>query len=84
MEISCGMPKVIRTFHNAKKEEVGRLTFEEKDERWRIQSSAPPGIDRRFRTGRGAASWWESRSGDREDPKIARRPGAPGFRRRGR
>lgn len=67
----AGMPKVIRTFHNAKKEEVGRLTFEEKDERLHIQSSAPPGIDRRFRTERGAASWWESNV-DPETGKIRR------------
>ena len=71
MEIRCWMPKVIRTFHNAKKEEVGRLTFEEKDERLHIQSSAPPGIDRRFRTERGAASWWESNV-DPETGKIRR------------
>lgn len=68
---SCLMPRLIRTFHNAKNEEVGRLTFEEKDERLHIHSSAPPGIDRRFRTERGAANWWDSNV-DPETGKIRR------------
>jgi hypothetical protein len=69
--IRCFMSTVIRTFHNANKEEVGRLTFDEKDKRLHIQSSAPPGIDRRFRTEKGAANWWESNV-DPETGKIRR------------
>jgi hypothetical protein len=71
VEIRCGMARLIRTFHNAKNEEVGRLTFEEKDERLHLKSAAPPGIDRRFRTERGAANWWESNV-DPETGKIRR------------
>jgi len=67
----CWMPKLIRTFTNAKNEEVGQLTFEEKDERLHIRSSAPPGIDRRFRTEQGAADWWKSNV-DPETGKIRR------------
>jgi len=77
------MSKVIRTFQNANKEEVGRLTFDEKDDRLHLQSSTPPGIDRRFRTEKGAANWWESNvgSGNWENPKIARRlSGCPAVR----
>ena len=70
------MSTVIRTFHNANKEEVGRLTFDEKDKRLHIQSSAPPGIDRRFRTEKGAANWWESNV-DPETGKIRRQPEMP-------
>jgi hypothetical protein len=69
MEIRCFMPRVIRTFHNGKDEEVGRLTFDERDERLHIQSSTPPGIDRRFRTEKGVANWWESNV-DPETGKI--------------
>ena len=65
------MSRVIRTFRNANNEEVGRLTFEEKDDRLHIQSVAPPGIDRRFRTEKGAANWWESNV-DPETGKIRR------------
>ncbi len=65
------MSKVIRTFQNAKKEEVGRLTFDEKDDRSHLQSPAPPGIDRRFRTEKGAANWWKSNV-DPETGKIRR------------
>ncbi len=65
------MSKVIRTFQNTKKEEVGRLSFDEKDDRLHLQSAAPPGIDRRFRTEKGAANWWESNV-DPETGKIRR------------
>jgi len=65
------MSRVIRTFRNANNEEVGRLTFEEKDDRLHIQSGAPPGIDRRFRTEKGAANLWESNV-DPETGKIRR------------
>jgi hypothetical protein len=65
------MPRIVRTFQNAKKEEVGRLTFDEKNERLHLQSSASPGIDRRFRTEKGAANWWESNV-DPETGKIRR------------
>jgi hypothetical protein len=65
------MPRVIKTFQNAKKEEVGRLTFDEKDDHVHILSSTPPGIDRRFRTEKGAADWWESNV-DPETGKIRR------------
>ena len=71
VEIRCFMSKVIRTFQNANKEEVGRLTFDEKDDRLHLQSSTPPGIDRRFRTEKGAANWWESNV-DPETGKIRR------------
>jgi hypothetical protein len=70
-EIRLFMSKIIRTFHNGKNEEVGRLTFEEKDERLHVCSSAPPGIDRRFRTEKGAAHWWQSNV-DPETGKIRR------------
>jgi hypothetical protein len=70
-EIRNFMSKVIRTFHNVKNEEIGRLTFEEKDDRLHVQSSAPPGIDRRFRTEKGAADWWQSNV-DPETGKIRR------------
>jgi hypothetical protein len=62
------MSRVIRTFHNVNKEEVGRLTFDETDDRLHLQSSAAPGIDRRFRTANGAANWWESNV----DPEIGK------------
>ena len=65
------MSRVIRTFRNANNEEVGRLTFEEKDDRLHIQSVRPPGIDRRFRTEKGAANWWECNV-DPETGKIRR------------
>jgi hypothetical protein len=65
------MSKIIRTFHNGKNEEVGRLTFEEKDDRLHVRSSTPPGIDRRFRTESGAADWWQSNV-DPETGKIQR------------
>ncbi len=48
-----------------------RLTFDEKDDRMHLQSSTPPGIDRRFRTEKGAANWWESNV-DPETGKIRR------------
>jgi hypothetical protein len=70
-EIRDFMSKVIRTFHNVKNEEVGRLTFEENDDRLHVRSSASPGIDRRFRTERGAANWWQSNV-DPETGKIRR------------
>lgn len=70
-KIRCFMSRVIRTFRNANNEEVGRLTFDEKDERLHIRCSAPPGIDRRFRTEKGAANWWESNV-DPETGKIRR------------
>jgi len=63
------MSKVIQTFRNLKKEEVGRLTFDDRDDRLHLQSSAPPGIDRRFRTEKGAANWWESNV----DPETGQR-----------
>jgi hypothetical protein len=66
------MSEVIRTFQNARKEEVGRLTFNEKDYRLHLQSSASPGIDRRFRSEKGAATWWENNV-DSETGKIRRR-----------
>jgi hypothetical protein len=65
------MSKLIRTFHNASQQEVGRLTFDEKDARLHIQSSTPPGVDRRFRTQKGAETWWESNV-DPETGKIRR------------
>lgn len=70
-ETRCFMSRVIRTFHNTNNEEVGRLTFEEKDDRLHIQSAAPPGIDRRFHTEKGAANWWLSNV-DPETGKIRR------------
>ena len=70
-EIGLFMSKIIRTFHNGQNEEVGRLTFEEKDDRLHVRSSAPPGIDRRFRTEKGAADWWQSNV-DPETGKIRR------------
>jgi hypothetical protein len=74
------MSRVIRTFHNLKKEEVGRLTFDDRDDRLHLQSSTPPGIDRRFRTEKGAANWWEGnvdpetglrRARNGNDPRVA-------------
>ncbi|MCU1241382.1 MAG: hypothetical protein JWO71_2108 [Candidatus Acidoferrum typicum] len=65
------MSKIIRTFHNGNNEEVGQLTFEEKDDRLHVRSSASPGIDRRFRTEEGAANWWQSNV-DPETGKIRR------------
>ena len=65
------MSKLIKTFQNGKNEEVGRLTFDEKDDRLHIRSSTQPGIDRRFRTEKGAARWWESNV-DPETGKIRR------------
>ena len=70
-EIRDFMPKVIRTFQNGKNEEVGQLTFEEKDDRLHVRSSTTPGIDRRFRTEKGAANWWQSNV-DPETGKIRR------------
>jgi hypothetical protein len=65
------MSKIIRTFHNCKNEEVGQLTFDEKDACLHLRTSAPPGIDRRFRTESGAANWWQSNV-DPETGKIRR------------
>jgi len=65
------MSTLIRTFHNVKHEEVGRLTFDESDHRLHLQSAAPPGLDRRFRTEKGAANWWESNV-DPETGKLRR------------
>ena len=65
------MARLIRSFHNLNNKEVGRITFDDKDNRLHLQSSTPPGIDRTFRTENGAANWWESNV-DPETGKIRR------------